>query len=56
MTSVLIKRENQDTERYTWEKDDEKTQGKEGHLEAKERCLEQTFTHNPQNKPIFPTS
>ena len=31
-----------------------KTQGEDKHLQAKERALEGSFLHNPQQNPILP--
>ena len=42
--------------RHTWRGDDFKTQRRDGHLQAVEKDLEQTFLPSPQKEPALLTS
>lgn len=52
MTGILIKKETFG-HRHAQRKDDMETQGEYGHLQAKEKGLEQILSHSPQREPIL---
>lgn len=52
MTGVFIEKGNLDTDML--KEDDMKTQGEDGHLQAKERFLDRSFPHSSQKETTPP--
>lgn len=52
MTGVFIEKGNLDTDMLI--EDDMKTQGEDGHLQAKERFLDRSFPHSSQKETTPP--